>query len=249
MGRKPISKKLRFEVFKRDNFTCQYCGRMAPDVILQVDHINPVSNGGTNDILNLVTSCFECNNGKGARKLNENQELKKQQEQLKELNEKRNQLEMLIEWKKELEKLELDQVKRIEELFTNVENVCFTDSGIKKIKSLIKKYGFNEVYESAGISLNQYDFKSSFDYISRICANRSYQKKHPEMMHVNYLFKILKNRKIYLENDELFKLKKVFEENFVFERDFDVLKTEFSTVENYTKLRDFLKYYYSLEEI
>ncbi|MDE7425367.1 MAG: HNH endonuclease [Lachnospiraceae bacterium] len=249
MGRKPISNKLRFEVFKRDNFTCQYCGRMAPDVILQVDHINPVSKGGTNDILNLVTSCFECNNGKGARKLNENQELKKQQERLKELNEKRAQLEMLIEWKKELEKLELDQVKRIEELFTNVEDIYFTNSGIQKIKSLIKKYGFNEVYESAVIALNEYDFKNSFGYISKICANRAYQKKHPEMVRVNYLFKILKNRKIYLGNYELFKLKKVFEENFVFKRDFDALKTEFATVENYTKLRNFLKYYYSLEEI
>ena len=47
--RKAISKKLRFEVFKRDNFTCQYCGRMAPDVILEVDHINPVKNGGDNN--------------------------------------------------------------------------------------------------------------------------------------------------------------------------------------------------------
>lgn len=67
--RKPITKKLRFEVFKRDAFTCQYCGRMAPDVILDVDHINPVSNGGDNDIVNLITSCKDCNRGKGKRKL------------------------------------------------------------------------------------------------------------------------------------------------------------------------------------
>ena len=40
--RKAISKKLRFEVFKRDSFTCQYCGKSAPDVILHVDHILPV---------------------------------------------------------------------------------------------------------------------------------------------------------------------------------------------------------------
>ena len=31
MEREPISKKLRFEVFKRDSFTCQYCGSKAPD--------------------------------------------------------------------------------------------------------------------------------------------------------------------------------------------------------------------------
>ena len=52
--RKPISTKLRFEVFKRDNFCCQYCGRKAPDIILHVDHINPVHNGGDNNIINLI---------------------------------------------------------------------------------------------------------------------------------------------------------------------------------------------------
>ena len=45
--RKPISKKLRFEVFKRDSFTCQYCGKSAPDVVLHIDHIKPVKEGGT----------------------------------------------------------------------------------------------------------------------------------------------------------------------------------------------------------
>lgn len=90
--RKTISKKLRFEVFKRDNFTCQYCGRMAPDVVLEIDHINPVANNGTNDIINLITSCKDCNRGKGAKVLNESEVLKKQQEQLQELNERREQL-------------------------------------------------------------------------------------------------------------------------------------------------------------
>ena len=63
--RKNVSNKTRFEVFKRDNFTCQYCGKSAPEVVLNVDHIEPVSKGGSNDISNLITSCFECNNGKG----------------------------------------------------------------------------------------------------------------------------------------------------------------------------------------
>ena len=75
--RKTISKKIRFEVFKRDSFTCQYCGRMAPDVVLEIDHINPIANGGDNEIMNLVTSCYDCNRGKGKRKLSENDEIKK----------------------------------------------------------------------------------------------------------------------------------------------------------------------------
>ena len=49
-----VRKKDRFEVFKRDSFTCQYCGKSAPDVILQIDHIVPVSKDGTDDIVNLL---------------------------------------------------------------------------------------------------------------------------------------------------------------------------------------------------
>lgn len=64
--RKPLSKKLRFEVFKRDGFACQYCGSNPPSVVLEIDHINPVSNGGNNDIDNLITACFDCNRGKSS---------------------------------------------------------------------------------------------------------------------------------------------------------------------------------------
>jgi len=67
--RKQVSKKTRFEVFKRDNFSCQYCGAHPPKVVLECDHIEPVSKGGTNDIYNLITSCFDCNRGKSDTKL------------------------------------------------------------------------------------------------------------------------------------------------------------------------------------
>lgn len=67
--RKQISQTLRFEVFKRDQFTCQYCGSHPPGVILHVDHIVAVAKGGTNDEENLVTSCSSCNQGKGVRSL------------------------------------------------------------------------------------------------------------------------------------------------------------------------------------
>lgn len=69
MARKPISKKRRFEIFKRDAFTCQYCGARGPEVTLHVDHINPVASGGGNEIWNLTTSCADCNHGKRDRPL------------------------------------------------------------------------------------------------------------------------------------------------------------------------------------
>lgn len=54
----------RFTVLNRDNFTCQYCGRCAPEVRLHVDHIHPKSKGGDNSLENLITACEDCNMGK-----------------------------------------------------------------------------------------------------------------------------------------------------------------------------------------
>lgn len=59
-----LSVRIRFEVLKRDDFTCKYCGRRSPEVVLQVDHIIAESDGGTDDPINLTTSCWECNSGK-----------------------------------------------------------------------------------------------------------------------------------------------------------------------------------------
>lgn len=67
--RRPISQRMRFEVFKRDQFTCVYCGSHPPASIMQIDHIEPVSKGGGNDLDNLVTSCSTCNLGKSNKLL------------------------------------------------------------------------------------------------------------------------------------------------------------------------------------
>lgn len=64
-----ISKKVRFEIFKRDGFTCQYCGRRPPEVVLECDHIDPRAHGGSNDPINLTTACADCNRGKSDKKL------------------------------------------------------------------------------------------------------------------------------------------------------------------------------------
>lgn len=62
---------IRFEVFKRDGFTCTYCGRKPPAVTLEVDHIIPRAEGGDDGVENLTTSCWDCNHGKGAKLLDE----------------------------------------------------------------------------------------------------------------------------------------------------------------------------------
>ena len=56
-------------ILARDNYTCRYCGRHAPEVELHVDHIFPKSGGGSDGKNNLITSCKDCNLGKGANRL------------------------------------------------------------------------------------------------------------------------------------------------------------------------------------
>lgn len=60
-----ISKKLRFEVFKRDGFRCTYCGRPCSVTVLQLDHVIPRKDNGADTMDNLTTSCVDCNQGKG----------------------------------------------------------------------------------------------------------------------------------------------------------------------------------------
>jgi Restriction endonuclease len=63
--RKRIKPSLRFEILKRDNYRCQMCGVTAKDgATLEIDHITPVSKGGTNDADNLQVLCRDCNAGK-----------------------------------------------------------------------------------------------------------------------------------------------------------------------------------------
>ena len=69
MPRRSTGKRLRFEVFKRDQFTCQYCGAQPPEVVLVADHIDPAAAGGPTTIDNLITACESCNQGKAGRPL------------------------------------------------------------------------------------------------------------------------------------------------------------------------------------
>lgn len=64
-----LPKTVRFQVFQRGNFTCAYCGQRPPNVMLEVDHIQPKAKGGTDEISNLVCACRDCNRGKGTRRL------------------------------------------------------------------------------------------------------------------------------------------------------------------------------------
>ncbi len=192
MARKNISKKVRFEVFKRDSFTCQYCGKSAPDVVLNVDHIKPVSKGGKNDIMNLVTSCFDCNSGKRDRLLDDNSILSKQKRQLEELNEKRTQLEMMIEWREELQQIKDNEFEYvIKTINSNMIDYCVNKNFKKTIRSLLKKYGSKILLEAIDISAESYinhENEATYEnYLSRIKGIADNLSKPPIEQKVNYV--------------------------------------------------------------
>ncbi len=60
----PIPPEVRKYVHQRDNYQCKGCGQTANETHLTIDHIIPLARGGTNDISNLQTLCFTCNQQK-----------------------------------------------------------------------------------------------------------------------------------------------------------------------------------------
>lgn len=213
--RKPLSKKIRFEVFKRDKFTCQYCGRMAPDVMLEVDHIKPVAKGGTNKITNLITSCHDCNSGKSDRELSDDAVVKRQQEQMLIAANKREQLEMMEQWREELDNFEDEQVYKFENYLRKIhcmpDGISLSEHGVKKVKQWLKEYSFAELTEAASELSNRYDSdvftndndgRLKFDEFFSKIPNIAKYKKNPmsdEQKKVFYLRKILINRLSYMD--------------------------------------------------
>lgn len=65
--RKLMTKDLRERIARRDNYTCQICGKYMPDGVgLQIDHIQPVAKGGKSIPSNLQVLCSKCNGRKSS---------------------------------------------------------------------------------------------------------------------------------------------------------------------------------------
>lgn len=208
--RKSISKKLRFEVFKRDKFQCQYCGRFAPDVVLNVDHINPVANGGSDDIINLITSCFDCNQGKKDRLLSDDTLVQKQRKQLELLQERREQLELMLEWKKSLSNFDSEKVKLVSDYWASLMKPFYlSESGLKRLDLLMKKFPLEDVLEAIDIANKKYlqydnngnilkdSVEKAFNKVGGICAVKNMPRINQKLAYVKG---ICKNRFSYWDD-------------------------------------------------
>lgn len=224
-NRKPISKAVRFEVLKRDSFSCQYCGASAPDAVLHIDHIKPVSKGGGNDIMNLVAACSDCNLGKSNIELDDRSAINAKKRQLDEINARREQIEMMMDWQRELRELDTLVLDSIVDLVSErMIGHGVSERGIESIKKLVKKHKYNILCESIETAADQYleigdDGKHTQDscekYLSlipRIAANKEKYGDDKDIQKLFYARGVLRNRvRVYNDHVALDLLKSAYE--------------------------------------
>lgn len=172
-----ISKKIRFEVFKRDSFTCQYCSRKPPKVPLEVDHIIPVCKGGKNNIDNLVTACFDCNRGKSGNELDSIPEsLISKSERIKIA--KKQYLDFQKVLKEHNEAIQKG-VLMVEDIYSNIHvDYCFTESFKISVSNFIEKLGLDIVMNAMKIACSRvFQSNKVLKYFCGICWNEIREKE------------------------------------------------------------------------
>lgn len=245
--RKTFTKSLRFEIFKRDSFTCQYCGQKSPDVLLEIDHIEPVSKGGTNDILNLLTSCKACNSGKSDRRLSDASVVEKQRRQLEELQDRKEQIEMMFQWQKGLLDLDDSVTDQLASYWSEiVPGYSLNENGIKALKKFRKNFEISEIMAAMKVAAESYltfnegcpeqgSVELAWKKIGGICRLTRLEKESPDLKRLYYIRGILRNRLSYL--NEVFAMQ-LLREALSLGASIDSLETHAKEVRNWTQWRN-----------
>lgn len=168
--RKALSKKTRFEVFKRDLFTCQYCGAHPPGVLLHVDHVLAVSNGGGNDRDNLTTACEPCNLGKGARSLAAVPEsLSEKAKRVAEADAQLLGYQAILEAKRA--RIDAEMWRVADALDTASSTLGMDKRWLAGIRNFIDKLGLHKVLDATDIARRKFPYggQKTFLYFCGIC--------------------------------------------------------------------------------
>ena len=200
--RTALPKRLRFDVFKRDKFTCQYCGMKAPDVVLEIDHIVAVAAGGGNDILNLRTACKACNAGKSDKPLSANATIEARRKTLEDFEERRQQLEMMHEWHLSLIDIDHQQVNMAAGLWfrcVGKPGLQLNEQAAAYLRRVIKKYGFDETCNALRIAADPGETGGKtptemFWKVDRIIVTRQKCKEDPDLKQLYYIRGIVRKR-------------------------------------------------------
>lgn len=166
--RKQISTRTRFEIFKRDRFTCQYCGDQPPQAVLHVDHIIPVAGGGDNEPSNLTTSCSRCNLGKSDVPLDSVPPTLEQQ--AAESAERRAQVEALAALMQDERDAVEEWCWEIAELLKPGASKGYNRKNFASIKMFVGRLGYPGALEAAHVAADTglYEGKT-FKYFCGVC--------------------------------------------------------------------------------
>ncbi len=234
-----ISKSLRFDIFKRDDFACQYCGGRVPNVVLEIDAIKPFGKYGINDISNFITSCKDCNMGKGNKEITDNHLT---QQQLKKINKKKLEIESCFEYKKEVLKLDNTIIENINNILSENDFGTLTEHGEKEIIKSINKYGLDEfidcLYAAIEYGKDKNDIrKTIIEYTNRIIHARIKEKNKPYLKDFYYIKKVLENRFYDMPKNYIIRLDRILSTGFDSEDLKNVAKTckNISTFDHYVK--------------
>ena len=185
---KTMENKLRFDIFERDNFTCQYCGRKPPEVILEVDHILPKSKGGGNEKINLITSCRKCNRSKHDKILKNIDRSEIIKNELDDLKEAEIQIKDYYKYLKRISKLKKEKnpiVSLISKVWDEESggNSSLTEQGKKNVSNLLKRFSGDEIIEAIIITWekNYIEDERRFRYMCGILKQMKLRKDNPEL--------------------------------------------------------------------
>jgi hypothetical protein len=170
MKGRSLSRRLRFEVFKRDGFVCQYCGVSPPEAVLEVDHVEPVVEGGTDEMDNLVTACFACNRGKAAVSLSVvPQSLADRAAEIAEREAQLAGYQAILAAKRQ--RLE-DDAWAVFRHWRGQEET--THERFNSVKRFVELMGLDEVLDAVDVTLaaNIYNERREFLYFCKVCWNK-----------------------------------------------------------------------------
>lgn len=172
--RKAVSKRRRFEVFKRDKFTCLYCGQRPPQVVLHLDHIVAVSNGGDNSTPNLATSCEACNQGKSNVPLD--QAIPVVQAEIERGQEMLAQLKAMNRLAKAQRQCQDESVKIITRAFVGYEVPLHVED---KIRMFLNHLPVDQILGIVNDVLSRDGIDNIWLYFLKICWNRLQERPFP----------------------------------------------------------------------
>ncbi len=186
-----VSQGMRFAVLERDGFTCQYCGKKAPEAYLEIDHIKATSMGGKDEIDNLIAACVECNRGKAGHLVVDpttNEDLK---QRLTETKARVKLLTAISTAQDEIVRLKEESAWKIIKVWKKARG-----EGANKDGTLSASW---DIWTCVSALLARCTFEEVLDCVNIALART---RETNEAQAIRYLYGVVKNRRALLEDGE-----------------------------------------------